>query len=86
MGDFAAQNGVALDKKVWIPGSLMSYGDVEAMLECIFLVNKLPGGKGHHDGHMKGETSMPCWTTPCSRPTVRKAPYLDCSVAPSARS
>ena len=54
VGDFAAQNGVALDKKVWIPGSLMSYGDVEAMLECIFLVNKLPGGKGHHDGHMKG--------------------------------
>ena len=52
VGDFAAQNGVALDKKVWIPGSLMSYGDVEAMLECIFLVNKLPGGKGHHDGHM----------------------------------
>ena len=54
VSDFAAQNGVALDKKVWIPGSLMSYGDVEAMLECIFLVNKLPGGKGHHDGHMKG--------------------------------
>ena len=54
VSEFAAQNSIVLDKKVWIPGSLMSYGDVEAMLECIFLVNKLPGGKGHHDGHMKG--------------------------------
>lgn len=54
VGDMAGQNGVALDAKVWIPGSLMSYGDVEAMLECILLVNNLPGGKGHHDGHMKG--------------------------------
>jgi len=24
------------------------------MIECVFLVNDLPGGKGHHDGHMKG--------------------------------
>src|SRR5690606_13803166 len=26
----------------------------EPMLECIFLVNGLKGGVGHHDGHMKG--------------------------------
>ena len=32
----------------------MSYRDIEPMLECIFLVNGLAGGKGHHDGHMKG--------------------------------
>ena len=51
---FAAKNGVSIDREVWIPGSLMSFGDTEAMLECLFLVNELPGGKGHHDGHMKG--------------------------------
>jgi len=32
----------------------MSYRDVIPMLECVFLVNDLPGGAGHHDGHMKG--------------------------------
>ncbi len=51
---FAAQHKVSMDASVWIPGSLMSYRDVEPMLECLFLVNDLPGGKGHHDGHMKG--------------------------------
>lgn len=51
---FADAQGVAMDKDVWIPGALMSYGDLIPMLECIFLVNDLPGGKGHHDGHLKG--------------------------------
>lgn len=51
---FAAAHGVAMDRQVWVPGSLMSFRDVEAMIECLFLVNGLPGGKGHHDGHMKG--------------------------------
>jgi len=51
---FAAQHKVSMDTRIWIPGSLMSYRDVEPMLECLFLVNDLPGGKGHHDGHMKG--------------------------------
>ncbi len=54
MDTLAAANQVALDTEVWVPGSLMSFRDVEAMLECLFLVNQLPGGKGHHDGHMKG--------------------------------
>jgi transketolase N-terminal domain/subunit/transketolase C-terminal domain/subunit len=45
---------VSLDREVWIPGALMSYRDVDSMLECIFLVNDLPGGVDHHDGHMKG--------------------------------
>ncbi len=51
---FARHHGVTMDTKVWIPGSLMSYRDVVSMLQCIFLVNDLPGGEGHHDGHMKG--------------------------------
>jgi len=51
---FAGKHHVDMDARIWIPGSLMSYRDVEPMLECLFLVNDLPGGKGHHDGHMKG--------------------------------
>lgn len=50
----AAANGVSMDQEIWIPGSLMSFRDTSAMLECLFAVNKLPGGKTHHDGHMKG--------------------------------
>jgi transketolase N-terminal domain/subunit/transketolase C-terminal domain/subunit len=52
--EFAKKNNVSMNTKIWIPGSLMSYRDIEPMLECIFLVNDLAGGKGHHDGHMKG--------------------------------
>jgi transketolase len=51
---FAAKHKVDLATKVWIPGSLMSYRDTHPMLECLFHVNNLPGGEGHHDGHMKG--------------------------------
>lgn len=51
---FAAMNGVKMDKTVWLPGCLMSYRDLPSMMECLFLVNGLPGGKAHHDGHMKG--------------------------------
>jgi len=50
----AAKNGVSMGRPIWVPGSLMSYRDVGPMLECLFLVNDLPGGEGHHDGHMKG--------------------------------
>lgn len=53
---FAGQHKVALDTEIWIPGSLMSYRDVGPMLECLFHVNDLPGGAGHHDGHMKGRS------------------------------
>jgi len=53
-GAFAAKNKVSMDTSIWTPGALMSFRDVDAMLECLFLVNGLPGGKGHHDGHMKG--------------------------------
>ena len=76
------KHGVAMDTEIWIPGSLMSYRDVGPMLECVFLVNELPGGAGHHDGHMKGRdldavlanpmftrigrSRRPRWT-PCAR-------------------
>ncbi len=65
--DFAARHGiadeaahfcdkhkVAIDTDVQVPGSLMSYRDPHAMLECLFYVNELPGGEAHHDGGMKG--------------------------------
>jgi transketolase N-terminal domain/subunit/transketolase C-terminal domain/subunit len=51
---FAESHAVSLDTEVWIPGSAMSYRDVDAMLECFFYVNDLPGGHNHHDGGMKG--------------------------------
>lgn len=52
---FAAKHGVAPDTEIWIPGSLMSFRDAHAMCECLFYVNNLPGGEGHHDGGMKGK-------------------------------
>lgn len=54
LAEFAQKNNVPMNTKIWIPGSLMSYRDIESMFECVFLVNDLEGGKGHHDGHMKG--------------------------------
>src|SRR5215831_9414745 len=56
--EFAAKNNVALDRQVWIPGSLMSFRDVIAMLQCLFYVNDLPGGEAHHDGGMKGRDAQ----------------------------
>lgn len=51
---FSAKTKVPLDQAVHVPGSLMSYRDPHAMLECLFYVNGLPGGEAHHDGGMKG--------------------------------
>ena len=51
---FCEKHKVAIDTPVRIPGSLMSYRDPHAMLECLFYVNELPGGEAHHDGGMKG--------------------------------
>ncbi|MED6327196.1 MAG: thiamine pyrophosphate-dependent enzyme, partial [Verrucomicrobiota bacterium] len=48
------KNSVSMDQEIWVPGSLMSYRDIVPMLECVLLVNDLPGGVDHHDGHMKG--------------------------------
>ena len=51
---FCEKHKVAIDTPVQVPGSLMSYRDPHAMLECLFYVNELPGGEAHHDGGMKG--------------------------------
>ncbi len=51
---FAKAHGVELSHPIWIPGSLMSFRDTHAMIECLFYVNGLPGGEAHHDGGMKG--------------------------------
>lgn len=61
---FAAKHGVEQSTRVWVPGSLMSYRDLVPMLECLFLVNKLPGGEGHHDGHMKGRDAAQVLSNP----------------------
>ena len=67
---FAAEHGVELSTRIWVPGSLMSYRDVVPMLECLFLVNKLPGGEGHHDGHMKGRDAAQVLSNPMFQKTA----------------
>lgn len=62
--EFATRQGVALDTEIWVPGALMSYRDPPSMLECLFYVNDLPGGKGHHDGHMKGRDAAALLANP----------------------
>ena len=69
---FAAENGVSMDREIWIPGSLMSFRDTESMLECLFLVNELPGGAGHHDGHMKGREVEQVLAGPLLRRTAEQ--------------
>lgn len=61
---FSKEHGVALDTRIRIPGSLMSFRDVHAMLECVFYVNRLPGGEGHHDGGMKGRDAAAVLASP----------------------
>jgi len=73
---FAAKNSVALDTEIWIPGSLMSFRDVESMIECVFLVNELPGGKGHHDGHMQGRDLDQVLANPMFQPNAAQQAAL----------
>ncbi len=61
---FAGTHDVALDRSIWIPGSLMSFRDVTAMLQCLFYVNDLPGGEAHHDGGMKGRDAQKVLSAP----------------------
>lgn len=77
VADFAGEHGVDLDKKVWVPGSLMSYRDVVPMLECLFLVNDLPGGKGHHDGSMKGRDEAAVHGTSMMTPSDEQMAALE---------
>ena len=55
---FAEEHKVQIATRIWIPGSLMSFRDVRAMLQCLFYVNDLPGGEAHHDGGMKGRDAQ----------------------------
>jgi transketolase N-terminal domain/subunit/transketolase C-terminal domain/subunit len=61
---FAEKHKADLNTAVWIPGSLMSFRDSHAMLECVFYVNGLPGGEGHHDGGMKGRDGQAALANP----------------------
>jgi transketolase N-terminal domain/subunit/transketolase C-terminal domain/subunit len=54
VSELAAKHHVSLDTRIHVPGSLMSFRDADAMTECVFYVNELPGGEAHHDGGMKG--------------------------------
>jgi hypothetical protein len=73
---FAAKHKVPLTTPIWIPGSLMSFRDVHAMLECVFYVNNLPGGEGHHDGGMKGRDGEAALTSPMMRLTADETSAL----------
>lgn len=73
---FAAKNKLPMDTPVWTPGALMSYRDVESMLECMFAVNNLPGGKTHHDGHMKGRDLAAILANPMMKESAEHAAAL----------
>lgn len=73
---FAAAHGVALDTEIWIPGSLMSFRDARAMMECVFFVNGLPGGEAHHDGGMKGKDAAAVLGNPMLQPSAAEAAAL----------
>jgi hypothetical protein len=75
--EFAAKHGVALDTPIWVPGSLMSYRDSHAMLECVFYVNSLPGGEAHHDGGMKGRDGQKALSNPMLQLTGDEQRALD---------
>src|SRR5260370_40051077 len=68
----AADHKVPVDTKIWIPGSLMSYRDVTAVLQCLFYVNDLPGGEAHHDGGMKGRDPGPVLSNRMLTPTAEE--------------
>jgi len=74
---FAEKHKVAIDTPVRIPGSLMSYRDAHAMLECLFYVNELPGGEAHHDGGMKGRDGAAVLGNPMLQLTAEEKSALD---------
>lgn len=74
---FATRHGVPMDREIWTPGALMSYRDLGAMLECLFLVNGLPGGHAHHDGHMKGRDLDSVLANPMLRLSAEHQAALD---------
>jgi len=74
---FAAKHQVALDTEIWIPGSLMSFRDAHAMCECLFYVNNLPGGEGHHDGGMKGRDETAVLANPMLQLSTEESEAID---------
>lgn len=74
---FCAKHNVAIDTAVKIPGSLMSYRDPHAMLECLFYVNELPGGEAHHDGGMKGRDHAAVLANPMLQLTADEKAAVD---------
>jgi transketolase N-terminal domain/subunit/transketolase C-terminal domain/subunit len=75
--EFARAQRVPLETEIWIPGSLMSFRDAHAMCECLFYVNNLPGGEGHHDGGMKGRDEAAVLGNPLLTMTADEAVALD---------
>jgi transketolase len=78
---FAGAHDVPLDRAIWIPGSLMSFRDVTAMLQCLFYVNDLPGGEAHHDGGMKGRDEAKVLASPLLQVTPEETAALDALAA-----
>ena len=74
---FAKEHGVPADREIWIPGSLMSFRDVRAMLQCLFYVNDLPGGEAHHDGGMKGRDAQAVLSAPLMTLTQEETAALE---------
>ncbi|MBY0493585.1 MAG: hypothetical protein K2Y23_05180 [Cyanobacteria bacterium] len=74
---FCEKHKVAITTKVQVPGSLMSYRDPRAMLECLFYVNELPGGAAHHDGGMKGRDYAATLANPMLHPTAEEQAAVD---------
>lgn len=72
-GQFCEKHKVAIETPVHVPGSLMSYRDPHAMLECLFYVNELPGGEAHHDGGMKGRDHAAALANPMLQITPEEA-------------
>ncbi len=73
---FAGRQKVAMDTQVWIPGALMSFRDLNPMIECLFFVNNLPGGKYHHDGHMKDRDCGQALQSPLLQPSAEQTAAL----------
>jgi len=74
---FCDKHQVAIKTAVKIPGSLMSYRDPHAMLECLFYVNQLPGGEAHHDGGMKGRDPAAVLANPMLQLTAGEKAAVD---------
>jgi transketolase N-terminal domain/subunit/transketolase C-terminal domain/subunit len=77
VAEFAAKHAVDPGTEIWIPGSLMSFRDAHAMMECVFYVNGLPGGEAHHDGGMKGKDAGKVLGNPMLQLTVDENTALD---------